>query len=48
MICIDFQFYTFYNSIAQKWMSAEIKPCIQLANELRNQLDEWKTMISKV
>jgi len=29
-------------------MSTEIKPCIQLANELRSQLDEWKLMLSKV
>lgn len=29
-------------------MSADIKPCIQLANELRCQLDEWKLMLSKV
>lgn len=29
-------------------MSTDIKPCIQLANELRSQLDEWKSMLSKV
>ncbi|KAL5243393.1 hypothetical protein ACI65C_010803 [Semiaphis heraclei] len=41
-------FHNFYYEIAQKWMSTEIKPCIQLANELRSQLDEWKLMLSKM
>uniref|UniRef100_A0A2S2PWF2 Conserved oligomeric Golgi complex subunit 3 n=1 Tax=Sipha flava TaxID=143950 RepID=A0A2S2PWF2_9HEMI len=29
-------------------MSADIEPYIQLANELRRQLDEWNTMLSKM
>jgi len=29
-------------------MSTDIEPCIQLANKLRNQLDEWKSVLSKV
>lgn len=29
-------------------MSTDIKPCIQLANELRSQLENWKLMLSKV